>query len=55
LPQDRAQLAALEATLVTHQVHSRQRALAVLGEDDPAAEWARVLAEAGQLSVKRET
>jgi hypothetical protein len=49
LPQDRAQLAALEATLVTHQVHSRQRALAVLGEDDPAGEWARVLAEAEAL------
>jgi hypothetical protein len=42
LPQDRTALVAQETALVAAHIHSHQRALAALGEPDPAAEWARV-------------
>jgi hypothetical protein len=46
LPQDRTALVAQETALVAAHIHSHQRALAALGEADPAAEWARVRDEA---------
>jgi hypothetical protein len=42
LPQDRTELVAQETALVAAHIHSHQRAMAALGEADPAAEWARI-------------
>ena len=48
-PRDRPQLARDEALLVEAGIHSRQRAAERLGDADPAAEFAAVLAEAAAL------
>jgi SPP1 Gp6-like portal protein len=48
-PRDRPQLARDEALLVGAGIHSRQRAAERLGDADPAAEFAAVLAEAAAL------
>ena len=47
LPEDRSQLVRDEASLVEAGIHSRRRAMDVLGEDAPEDEWARVLEEGG--------
>lgn len=46
LPRDREAQVRAETTLVSHGVRSRRSAMATLGSDDPASEWASVLEEA---------
>lgn len=53
-PRDRPQLVRDETALVASQIHSRQRASELLGDDDPAAELRMVMAEARQLSELRQ-
>jgi hypothetical protein len=45
LPSDRSELVAQEQALVGAAIHSRRRALDLLGEGDSEAEWQRVLEE----------
>jgi hypothetical protein len=45
LPSDRSELVSQETSLVHAGVHSRRRAMDMLGEGDAEAEWARVLDE----------
>ncbi len=45
LPEDRSQLVRDEVALVGSGIHSRRRAMDVLGEDAPEDEWALVLEE----------
>ncbi|MDP9351892.1 MAG: phage portal protein [Chloroflexota bacterium] len=52
LPEDRSQLVRDEVALVGAGVHSRRRAMDVLGEDAPEDEWARVREEAGEEVVR---
>ncbi len=49
LPNDRARQVADERTLVEAGIRSRRSAAALLGSDDPEAEWARVLEERSAL------
>ncbi|MDI3340854.1 MAG: phage portal protein [Sphaerobacter sp.] len=49
LPRDRAALVRSEAALVQAHIHSRRTAMTVLGDPEPEAEWARVLAERDAL------
>jgi hypothetical protein len=51
-PRDRSGLVRDEVALVAAGVHSRQQAAALLGEEEPAAEFARVLAEAREMSSR---
>src|SRR5207248_10464134 len=48
LPSDRSELVAQEKTLVDAGIHSRRRAMDLLGEPDAEAEWKRVLEELGE-------
>jgi hypothetical protein len=52
LPSDRTELVSQETALVREGIHSRRRALDMLGEGDSEAEWARVLEE-GLVGVER--
>lgn len=54
LPEDRSQLVRDEVALVGAGVHSRRRAMDVLGEDAPEDEWARVLEEESFSRAERE-
>ena len=45
LPSDRSELVAQEKSLVDAGIHSRRRAMDLLGEPDAEAEWKRVLEE----------
>jgi hypothetical protein len=45
LPSDRTELVAQEKALVETGIHSRRRAMDLLGEPDAQAEWARVMEE----------
>jgi len=45
LPSDRTELVGQETALVQAGIHSRRRAMDLLGEGDADAEWARVLEE----------
>jgi hypothetical protein len=45
LPSDRTELVRQETALVAAGVHSRRRAMDMLGEGDSEAEWRRVLEE----------
>jgi len=45
LPEDRSQTVRDEVALVEAGIHSRRRAMEVLGEDDPEAEYRRVVEE----------
>jgi len=45
LPSDRGELVQQETALVAADIHSRRRAMDLLGEPDADAEWARVLEE----------
>jgi len=49
LPSDRSELVAQERTLVSAGIHSRRRALDLLGEGDSEAEWSRVLEEMSEV------
>ena len=48
LPSDRTELVQQETSLVAAQIHSRRRAMDLLGEGDSDAEWKKVLAEEAQ-------
>ena len=48
LPSDRTELVQQETALVAAQIHSRRRAMDLLGEGDSDAEWKKVLAEEAQ-------
>lgn len=45
LPSDRTELVQQETALVNARIHSRRRALDLLGETDSDTEWERVLEE----------
>jgi hypothetical protein len=45
LPSDRTELVQQETALVQAGIHSRRRAMDLLGEGDADAEWSRVLEE----------
>ncbi|MBI2872961.1 MAG: phage portal protein [Chloroflexi bacterium] len=50
LPQDRGRLAEEERVLVEAGIHSRRRAMANLGVEDPEAEWKQWLEEEGRAT-----
>jgi hypothetical protein len=45
LPSDRSELVTQETALVASGIHSRRRAMDMLGEGDSEVEWSRVLEE----------
>ncbi len=49
LPSDRTELITQERTLVDAGIHSRRRAMNLLGEPDAQAEWGRVLEERSKV------
>ena len=51
LPSDRTELVQQETALVAARIHSRRRAMDLLGEGDSDAEWTKVLAEEAQTGV----
>ena len=52
LPSDRTELVQQETALVVAQIHSRRRAMDLLGEGDSDAEWKKVLAEEAQTGTR---
>jgi len=49
LPSDRGELVQQETALVAADIHSRRRAMDLLGETDAEAEWAKVLDEKSEI------